>query len=125
MKLLNSLYCITEESKSDTEHSYTIKLDAEHFIYAAHFPGEPITPGVCIMQIAQELLECHVGRPLSIECVKNIKFLRIITPTETPVVCYTLQRVSSEEGCVKCQVAVTSGGETFAKLSLVCRICAE
>ena len=86
MKLLGSLYTITEDIAKETEHSYTIKLDAEHFIYKAHFPGEPITPGVCIMQIAHELLECHMNQQLVIDCVKNIKFLRIITPTATPVV---------------------------------------
>lgn len=121
MKLLDSLYTITEQVASESEHSYTIRLNAEHFIYAAHFPGEPITPGVCIMQIAQELLEEHLGESLMLECVKNIKFLRIITPTETPVVSYKLHKISCEEGCVKAQVTVSSNEEIFAKLSLVCQ----
>ena len=124
MKLQDSLYSIIEEIKNDAEHCYTIKFDAEHFIYKAHFPGEPITPGVCIMQIAQELLERHFGRELVIDNVKNIKFLRIITPDETPIVDYTLHRISCEEAVVKAQVTVSANNETFAKLSLVCRICA-
>lgn len=123
MKLQDNLYVITDETGSDFEHSYNIKLDPEHFIYKAHFPGEPITPGVCIMQIAQELLENHIGENLTIDCVKNIKFLRIITPTETPNVCYTLQKISREENEIKAQVTVSVNNETFAKLSLVCQIC--
>lgn len=122
MKLLDSLYHIIDESKNEVEHSYTIKLNAEHFIYAAHFPGEPITPGVCIMQIAQELLGCHVNHDLIIDTVKNIKFLRIITPIESPIVCYTLNKVSCEDGRIKSQVTVSYNGDTFAKLSLVCRL---
>lgn len=122
MKLLDSLYSVTNEVVTDVDHSYTIKLNAEHFIYAAHFPGEPITPGVCIMQIAHELLELHLGKQLDIDVVKNVKFLRIITPTETPVVCYTLQKVSVEERLVKAQVNVSYDGDSYAKLSLVCQI---
>lgn len=122
MKLLDSLYSVTNEEVTDVDHSYTIKLNAEHFIYAAHFPGEPITPGVCIMQIAHELLELHLGKQLDIDVVKNVKFLRIITPTETPVVCYTLQKVSVEERLVKAQVNVSYEGDSYAKLSLVCQI---
>lgn len=122
MKLLDSLYSVTNEVVTDVDHSYTIKLNAEHFIYAAHFPGEPITPGVCIMQIAHELLELHLGKQLDIDVVKNVKFLRIITPTETPVVCYTLQKVSVEERLVKAQVNVSYEGDSYAKLSLVCQI---
>ena len=57
MKLRDSLYTIVSEFKGDGRHDFNIKLDPEHFIYKAHFPGEPITPGVCIMQIAKELLE--------------------------------------------------------------------
>ena len=124
MKLLDSLYSIIDEVVTDTEHCYTIELNAQHFIYAAHFPGEPITPGVCIMQIAQELLGQHTGKNLAIECVKNVKFLRIITPTESPVVCYSLQKISQEGESVKAQVSVSSEEGIFAKLSLVCHICA-
>ena len=80
MKLLNSLYRIVSESVTESGRDYNIVLDAEHFIYKAHFPGEPITPGVCIMQIAVELLSLHCGQNLVIETVKNIKFLKIISP---------------------------------------------
>lgn len=122
MRLQNELYSIIDELRTDTEHSYTLKLNAEHFIYAAHFPGEPITPGVCIMQIAQELIGLHIAHTVNIASVKNIKFLRIISPTETPVVCYTLQKVVVEEDCVKAQVTVSSEDDTYAKLSLTCNI---
>lgn len=121
MKLLDSLYSIVDEVVSEVEHSYTIKLNPEHFIYAAHFPGEPITPGVCIMQIAQELLQLHVGHPIEISSVKNIKFLHIISPLETPVVSYSLQKIVCDGGEVKAQVSVLSNEVVFAKLSLVCQ----
>ena len=41
-------------SRSNT--SFRLRLNPEHFIYQAHFPGEPVTPGVCILQIGKELL---------------------------------------------------------------------
>lgn len=124
MKLLNSLYSVINEYVTTDEHSFIIKLDASHFIYAAHFPGEPITPGVCIMQIAQELIELHMGCSINIKTVKNIKFLRVIIPTQTPIVNYTLSKIASEDGCVKAQVVVSTEEGVFAKLSLVCQICA-
>ena len=48
MQLLNNLYTIVAKDIPDDKISYNIKLDANHFIYQAHFPNEPITPGVCI-----------------------------------------------------------------------------
>ena len=49
MKLIDSLYKVISDTRSETGHVYSIELDPEHFIYKAHFPGEPITPGVCIL----------------------------------------------------------------------------
>lgn len=120
MKLLNSLYRIVSESVTESGRDYNIVLDAEHFIYKAHFPGEPITPGVCIMQIAVELLSLHCGKPLAIDTVKNIKFLKIISPAEIPGVCFSVSKVEAEDSKVKAQVSVSGGGETYAKLSLIC-----
>lgn len=121
MKLHNSLYRIISDELNDAGHDYTINLDPEHFIYKAHFPGEPITPGVCIMQIAQELLEMHTGLELGIKCVKNVKFLRIIRPDETPTVTYRLQKIAEESEEVKVSVTVLNESDIFAKLSIVCR----
>ena len=30
----------------------TLTLNAEHPIFKGHFPNNPVTPGVCMMQIA-------------------------------------------------------------------------
>ena len=121
MDLRDNLYTIVESVSAEGGATYTIKLDPEHFIYKAHFPGEPITPGVCIMQIAHELLQLLCGCKLEIDCVKNVKFLRIIVPAQEQKVDYIFQKVTEEEGLVKCQVSVSIEGETYAKLSIVCR----
>ena len=124
MKLRDSLYTIVSESKGEGRHDFNIKLDPEHFIYKAHFPGEPITPGVCIMQIAKELLEEAVSEDLVLSCVKNIKFLRIISPNEVTDVCYSLAKISREDDQIKVQVTVTAGEDAYAKLSLICQVAA-
>lgn len=121
MKLHNSLYTIISDQINDSGHDYTINLDQEHFIYKAHFPGEPITPGVCIMQIAHELLELHTSLSLNIVCVKNVKFLRIIMPDENPTITYRLQKITYENNEVKVMVTVLNDNDIFAKLSIVCK----
>lgn len=44
-------------------------------IYAAHFPGYPVTPGVALLQMALDLM----GRPL--KAASNIKFLIPVCPS--------------------------------------------
>lgn len=121
MRLLDSLYCICSEQHTEGSHIFSIHLDSEHYIYKAHFPGEPITPGVCILQIAVELLEQSIGKSLQVLSVKNVKFLRIISPVESPDVTYNLQKVVFTDEEIKCQITVSHNENTFAKLSIVCR----
>ena len=52
MMLLNDFYQITEQASQ----AFRIRLNPAHEIYRAHFPGQPITPGVCQIQLVTELL---------------------------------------------------------------------
>lgn len=124
MILKNSLYNIISTDATDKGCAYTLSLNPEHVIYKAHFPEMPITPGVCIIQVAKELLEEATGKSLSITMVKNVKFLRVISPVDTKEVCYSLQKITEEDGCVKVQVQVTGGEDVYAKLSFTCQIAA-
>lgn len=122
MILKNSLYTIKSAKVFGGEASYEIELNASHFIYQAHFPGEPITPGVCIVQIAVELLEEVVGKRLQLAKVKNVKFLSVVTPTQSTAVTLQLVKIAENEteGTVKTQAVVTSEDEVKAKLSFIC-----
>ncbi len=122
MKLLDRLYTITSKcTVTDGEHKYFIKLNPDSTIYKAHFPGNPITPGVCILQIAIELIQDALEKTLLVDTVKNVKFLKIIVPEETPEVQYQLQRISEEDDIIKYKVTVSAEEVEYAKLSLICR----
>lgn len=122
MKLLDSLFHIVSEREGEGCFVYTVELNPQHFIYKAHFPGEPITPGVCIMQMAVELLGKKSGHTLSLECARSIKFLRVISPDEVTVIECSLGKVVEEDGRVKGQVSIGPADSLYARLSLTCRI---
>ncbi len=87
-------------------------------IYKAHFPGKPITPGVCIIQIATELLnEISPGKKV-LSSVGNAKFLAIINPLESKEVTFTFKKISEEDGFLKVSALVSDKDTVFTKLSL-------
>ena len=57
-----------------------IKLNKDHDIYNGHFPNNPITPGVIIIQIIKEILEEHLGCELFLRKIINIKYISPINP---------------------------------------------
>lgn len=124
MILKNELYKIKEKTIDGSETVYDIELNPEHFIYKAHFPGEPITPGVCIIQIAKELLEELLGEQLNTTTVKNVKFLSVITPQQSVAVNFRIGKIVVYDAAmtVKSQIVATSSGMVKTKMSMVCAI---
>lgn len=98
MSLLNSLYHITS---ADGQGKYEISFDAGHSIFAGHFPGNPIVPGACLVQIAEELLSQHLGQPIRWINIHNLKFRQIVTPDLHIVFALTSQANN------KCSVLIT------------------
>ena len=121
MILKNSLYTIADKRMEGSGIFYQILLDKNHFIYKAHFPNEPITPGVCIIQIAKELLEDYLHEEYEISYIKNIKFLSVLSPLSTPSVAYVFDKVTflPETNECKTQVQVQQDNVLFAKLSII------
>ena len=66
----------------------TVRLLPDSAVYAGHFPGYPITPGVCLVQIALELIEemagqaGHDDKKGRLVAAKNIKFTSPVFPAE-------------------------------------------
>lgn len=129
MQLKNNLYKIIRKEEVDRVVNYTIELSPSCVIYAAHFPGEPITPGVCIVQMGKELVELQLSEQCSTPCklmitkVKNVKFLSVISPDETLHLTYQVKKlVMSEDGTsVETQLIVLAEEKLMAKISLVLR----
>ena len=118
MTFRNNLYTISSQENHEGTARYDLNLNAEHAIYKAHFPGLPITPGVCLMQIARELLEDHTGLALEITMVKNVKFLSVISPVEQPGITCSLSHVIVGETGVECRTQISApDGQVLAKLS--------
>lgn len=120
MQLLNDLYTLSHSQIAETEGQFHLQLQATHIIYMSHFPGMPVTPGVCLCAIARELVEQTVGKPLQLTAVKNAKFLKVLSPEVYPNVAAKVKRVATNsDGMVTAQVSIeTLEGEAFAKLSI-------
>ena len=105
---------------TDTNHSeinFTIRLNLEHIIYQAHFLNNPITPGVCIIQIIKELFSYLKQTDFTIKKIKSAKFLHPIVPTVHNIVNF---KINWEENnglfCLK--TAVYYQDVVFSKINL-------
>jgi len=87
MLLRNSLYIVENQERQESgETIYTIRFNASHPVFAGHFPGHPIVPGACLIQIAEELLSEQMGQTVHFATVRNLKFRQPVTPDMQVVV---------------------------------------
>ena len=118
MNFLDNLFHI--ESIEEAENGFTALLccNPEHLIYQAYFPGNPITPGACLLQTACELLQHKLGRPLFLKASKNVKYLNVLVPAEGKEVRFTFSNLVESETECKAQVVIADEASVYTKMSL-------
>jgi 3-hydroxyacyl-[acyl-carrier-protein] dehydratase len=116
--LLNDLYII--ESKTVTDHQILaiVKLNADHAIFKGHFPGHPVLPGVCMMEMISEIMGKILEQSFRISGVPMIKFLRMIDPNRNPTLSMEINYQPAPEYTIT-NGKIYSGSEVFMKFQLI------
>jgi len=89
--MLKDFYTLNSLEKQDAENYLcTLTLNPQHPIFEGHFPNNPITPGVCMMQIIKNLTEEITEHKLFLVKTTNVKFMALINPITHPMLQLTL-----------------------------------
>lgn len=117
--LLKDFYTIKSfETTDGQKYVATIMLNKDHDVFKGHFPGNPVTPGVCMMQIIKELTQQAVNTPLIMISASNIKFMALINPEINSLLRLELDIVTADDATVK--VKNTSYFDETVALKLSC-----
>lgn len=95
--LLSSFYEIKKQEVHEQVLHTVLVFKEDHVVYDGHFPQNPITPGVCLLQTAKQLLEETYLLSLRIDTILNIKFLKLVIPDDTKEVHFVIQFLPNEE----------------------------
>ena len=118
MNFLDNLFL--PQSITDTNDGFEtfVQCNPEHLVYKAHFPGNPITPGACLLQTAGALMQQKMGRPLYLKSSKNLKYLSLLIPAEGKEVKFGFSHVVEGETECKAQVVIADQTTVYTKMSL-------
>jgi 3-hydroxyacyl-[acyl-carrier-protein] dehydratase len=80
--LLSDFYTVEQSGRDVSGKRLTalISLNPFHEIFKGHFPGNPVLPGVCIIQILKEILMSHLGNSLVFNNLGSIKYFSVTNP---------------------------------------------
>ena len=118
MNFLDNLFLIQSITDTDDGFEALVRCNPEHPVYQAHFPGNPITPGACLLQTAGALMQQKMGRPMFLKSSKNIKYLSILIPAEGKEVKFGFSHVAESETECKAQVVIADESTVYTKMSL-------
>lgn len=110
---------LSEEKTTDSKYTITILVNEKHDVFKGHFPGNPIMPGVCMIQIIKELTEKITESTLMIQTLSNVKFMALINPEATPELRLELDILTTEDDLVKVKNTTYFNDTVALKLSNV------
>ena len=96
----NDLFSIHKINHEDATISVLLCINAESEILKGHFPGHPVVPGACMLQIVKEVLENVLNHPIRQKKADQLKFMIMIDPTKTSTVALDMTYKNAEDNSV-------------------------
>ena len=94
--LLDSLYTLDTVTCLEGTVSASITFDKDHDIFKGHFPGMPVVPGVCEIQMLGEILGHVLHHNLLLQSASSVKYLAVIDPRVHPSINVSISYTKSE-----------------------------
>lgn len=116
--LINDFFTVVSFSGESPSFNAMLTVNAQHRIFEGHFPGQPVVPGVCLMQMVQEVTELALdNEPLRLSRADQMKFIAPIDPGKTGELEMKLDCVRKEDGAVRVTASVLNEGKPCFKFS--------
>lgn len=113
--LIKDYYLINHMTKTGETAVFFITLRADSTVYEGHFPAEPISPGVCNIQMIKECAELVAGKPLLLNHLQQCRLTTLITPMKHSQVEVVL-RLDEKEGTYRLKATLGKGADCYLEL---------
>lgn len=126
MGILNKFYTLVSSSEEQGKLVFKIELNSFHSIYKGHFPGNPITPGVCELEIVKDCICRTLNRQLYFSYISSCKFISPINPVEQNKLSVLISILDNGNNTYSIKAEVVNEDDTFLKIKalMVDKLCA-
>ncbi len=105
--LKDDLYKITLSEHKDCIIKTTLELNKNSEIFIGHFPGQPVLPGACMLQMVKEILELALKIPVRLKKADQIKFLGLIDPRINNILQLIISYKSTDDNYLNITASLT------------------
>lgn len=108
-KVINDLLSIDKLEHQGDSIQAAISINKNNEILKGHFPGRPVVPGACMLQIVKEVLERALNNPFRLKKADHLKFISMIDPANTGSVELDLAYKYIDEGSINVTAKLING----------------
>jgi len=115
--LLNDFYTVeATTAPAPNAREARLRLNPDHAVFEGHFPGRPVVPGVCMIQMVTEILTEVLGRKVQLVASSTTRFLNIIDPNIHPIVHLKINWAEDTLSVVVAEAELYFEDQTFFRL---------
>ena len=114
--LRGDLYTLENFAHSNGSATATLFLNSSHPIFDGHYPGLPVLPGACILQIVKEVFSLTIKSEVMLVNANNLKFLTMINPTSISGLEFKLTYQDVDEQFLKVNATLHFEEKVYFKL---------
>ncbi len=119
MILLNDFFKILSVEKVESKLTIAVELNPAHEIFKGHFPGQPVVPGVCMVQMLKDTLSHIYKRQFTMKSASQLKFLAILNPDEVKALNIEVTVLNEDPGGLTVSGTFQNEGLIFLKYKAV------
>jgi 3-hydroxyacyl-[acyl-carrier-protein] dehydratase len=105
----------TDETLTSDNVSGSIVFDPDFPGFQGHFPGNPVLPGVCLIEAAVQLISHGAKRNLQLAEVENVKFFSPVNPGDEVKLDFSIKQLP---GAVDAKGTMMSGERKICTIKL-------
>lgn len=113
--LIENYYKINDFLVEGGEAVFQISLLADCDVYKGHFPGEPVSPGICNIQMIKECAEMIAGKSLFLNNLQICRLTTLVTPLLHPHVEMKVN-LEDNDGIYRLIATIGRDGEKYLEL---------
>lgn len=113
--LVKDYYTINHIYQEEWQVVFQISLNPDSKVFEGHFPGEPISPGVCNIQMIKECAEQVAGKLLMLSNLIQCRLTTLVTPLAHPQVDVVIALEEKGDN-YKLKATLGKGEETYLDL---------
>ena len=84
-------------------------------IFGGHFPGHPVCPGACNIQLIKDVAQRLTGHKLLVSAIRQCRFTALLTPDTCPEVDVQVDITACTESGYSITARISDGRQTYVE----------